>query len=60
MMASTYNYVLALKGNHGTLLDDVSRFLDDPESEVSAVEITVDGNHGRIETCAATVATKID
>ena len=28
------DYVLALKGNQGSLHDDVSRFLDDPESEV--------------------------
>ena len=54
------DYVLALKGNQGTLLDDVSRFLDDPESEVSTVDTTVDGDHGRIETRTATVATKID
>jgi len=29
------DYALALKGNQGTLHDDVRRFLDDPESEVS-------------------------
>ena len=53
------DYVLALKGNQGRA-DDVVRFLDDPESEVSTVDTTVDGDHGRIETRAATVATKID
>jgi predicted transposase YbfD/YdcC len=54
------DYVLALKGNQGTLLDDVSRFLDDPQSEVSTVDTTDDGDHGGIETRTATVATKID
>jgi len=54
------DYVLALKGNQGTLHDDVVRFLDDPESQVSAVNTTVDADHGRIETRTATVATKID
>ena len=29
------DYVLALKGNQGTLHDDVRRFLDDPESQAS-------------------------
>jgi hypothetical protein len=60
MMVSAYNYVLALRGNQGTLLYGASRILDDPECEVSAVEITVDADHGRIETRAATVAAKID
>jgi predicted transposase YbfD/YdcC len=54
------DYVLALKGNQGTLRDDVVRFLDDPESEVSTLATTVDGDHGRIETRTAMVATKID
>ncbi len=54
------DYVLALKGNQGTLHDDVVRFLDDPESEVRTVDTTVDGDHGRIETRTATVSTKID
>ena len=54
------DYVLALKGNQGSLHDDVSRFLDDPESEVSTCEPTVDGDHGRIETRTATVAAEID
>jgi len=56
------DYMLALKGNQGTLHDDVSRFLDDPGSKtaLSTCEPTVDGGHGRIETRTATVATKID
>jgi len=54
------DYVLGLKTNQGALLDDVSRFLDDPESEISTVNTTVDGDHGHIETHTATVAIKID
>jgi predicted transposase YbfD/YdcC len=51
---------LALKGNQGTLHDDVRRFLDDPASEVSRSDPVVDGDHGRIETRRSTVATDID
>ena len=54
------DYVLALKGNQGTLHDDVRRFLDDPQSKVVTAEPTVDGDHGRIETRTATVSTDID
>jgi len=43
------DYVLALKGNQGTLHDDVVRFLDDPESKASTAEPVVDADHGRIE-----------
>jgi predicted transposase YbfD/YdcC len=45
------DYVLALKGNQGTLHDDVRTYLDDP---VHAPHLShareVDGDHGRIET----------
>ena len=44
------HYALALKGNQGTLHDDVRTFLDDPETELSVSNSTVDGDHGRIET----------
>jgi predicted transposase YbfD/YdcC len=54
------DYALALKGNQGTLHDDVRRFLDDPASEKVTAPATVDGDHGRIETRIATVATAID
>ena len=54
------DYVLALKGNQGTLHDDVRRFLDDPQSQVVTAKPTVDGDHGRIETRTATVSTDID
>ncbi len=53
------DYVLALKGNQGTLHDDVSLFLDDPACEATATVRTVDADHGRIETRTATVSTDI-
>src|SRR5947209_1918742 len=43
------DYVLALKGNLGTLHDDVSTFLDDPVQEAATPAVqTVDADHGRI------------
>ena len=54
------DYVLALKGNQGTLHDDVSIYLDDPAGKVTATEPTVDADHGRIETRTAMVSTDID
>ena len=54
------DYVLALKGNQGTLHDDVKRFLDDPASAVSTAAPDVNGDHGRIETRTATVSADID
>ena len=54
------DYALALKGNQGTLHDDVSRFLDDPASTLVTTAPTVDADHGRIETRTATVSTDID
>ena len=54
------DYALALKGNQGTLHDDVSLFLDDPACEASTDSRTVDADHGRIETRTATVSTEID
>jgi predicted transposase YbfD/YdcC len=53
------NYALALKGNQGTLHDDVRTFLDDPETELSVSNSTVDGDHGRIETRTSMVSTDI-
>jgi predicted transposase YbfD/YdcC len=54
------DYVLALKGNQGTLHDDVKLFLDDPAhaAQLSASR-EVDGGHGRIETRRAFVCTGI-
>ena len=54
------DYVLALKGNQGTLRDDVELFANEQKAKgfsdtsVSAHK-TVDGDHGRIETRRVTV-----
>ena len=53
------NYVMALKGNQGTLHDDVRTFLDDPQTKLSVSRSTVDGDHGRIETRTGMVSTDI-
>jgi predicted transposase YbfD/YdcC len=53
------DYALSLKGNQGTLHDDVSRFLDDPACHVITTKPVVDADHGRIETRTATVSTDI-
>lgn len=49
-----------MKGNQGTLHDDVRRYPDDPASPTTTMKPTVDGDHGRIETRTATIATTID
>jgi len=55
------HYVLALKGNQGTLHDDVRTFLDDPARPLTeACHTTVDGEHGRIETRTSHVSADID
>ncbi len=54
------DYILALKGNQGTLKDDVKLFVDEQkavdfkDAKVSR-DKTVDGDHGRIETREITV-----
>jgi predicted transposase YbfD/YdcC len=53
------DYALALKGNQGTLHDDVRRLLEDPECEATTSAAEVEGDHGRIETRTATVSTEI-
>jgi predicted transposase YbfD/YdcC len=53
------DYVLALKGNQGSLHDDVRRFLADPQRPADATHQTVDGGHGRIETRTSMVCTDI-
>jgi predicted transposase YbfD/YdcC len=53
------DYALALKGNQGTLHDDVSRFLNDPACDATTAAPVVDADHGRIETRIATVCTDI-
>ncbi|MGO9740811.1 MAG: ISAs1 family transposase [Roseiarcus sp.] len=53
------DYALALKGNQGSLHDDVRLHLDDPECEAATSKPDVDAGHGRIETRTATVSTDI-
>ena len=55
------DYALALKGNQGTLHEDVVLLLDDPELKAEhAPQPVVEADHGRIETRTATVSTEID
>ena len=55
------DYALALKGNQGTLHDDVMLFLDDPDcKQPASAKPVVEADHGRIETRTATVSTDID
>jgi predicted transposase YbfD/YdcC len=54
------DYILALKGNQGTLREDVELFANEqktggfPDTTISVQE-TIDGDHGRIETRRVTV-----
>jgi predicted transposase YbfD/YdcC len=54
------DYALALKGNQGTLHDDVILLLDDPKCTASMAQPVVEADHGRIETRTASVSTAID
>jgi predicted transposase YbfD/YdcC len=58
VIAQGGDYVLALKGNQGTLYEDVKLFLEDAETALARAE-TVDGEHGRIEVRQAGVSTDI-
>lgn len=54
------DYVLALKGNQGSLKEDVELFVTEQKAKGSAdtkisQDTTVDGDHGRIETRTTTV-----
>lgn len=60
IVAQKGDYALALKGNQGTLYDDVVLLLDDPELKASTAVPAVEADHGRIETRTATVSTEID
>ena len=59
------DYILALKGNQGTLKDDVKLFVDEQkavdfkDAKVSR-DKTVDGDHGRIETRQVTVVHDVE
>jgi predicted transposase YbfD/YdcC len=55
------DYVLALKGNQGTLFEDVTLYLNDPEAADSCMSFqSVDADHGRIETRSAVISDDID
>src|SRR5487761_1757589 len=54
------DYALALKGNQGTLYDDVDLLLNNPELKASTAAPAVEADRGRIETRTATVSTEID
>ncbi len=60
IVAKGGDYVLALKGNQGSLHDDVRLHLDDPASGAVKCKPVVDADHGRIETRTATVSTDIE
>ena len=59
------DYVLALKGNQGTLKDDMKLYVEEQkavdfrDAEISRHK-TVDGDHGRIETREITVIHNVD
>ena len=58
VVAQGGDYALALKGNQGTLHDDVKLFLEDPTTP-AAQATQVGKGHGRIETRVATVSSDI-
>jgi predicted transposase YbfD/YdcC len=49
------DYVIALKGNQGSLHDDVRFFLEDSDRPTDPCHTTVDNHHGHIETRTGTV-----
>ena len=59
------DYIIALKGNQGTLREDVEVFVDEQkafkykDTTISTHE-TVDADHGRIETLTYTVIHDVD
>ena len=54
------DYAPALKGNQGTLHDDITLLFDDPECMAVTAAPVVEADHGRIETRTALVSTEID
>src|SRR6195952_2187717 len=59
------DYVLALKGNQGSLREDVELFITEQKTKDFADtqitrDTTVDGDHGRIETRTTTVINDVD
>jgi hypothetical protein len=61
VVAQRGDYVLALKGNQGTLHADVRLYLDDPAhaAALASSDPEVEGDHGRIETRQAFVCSDI-
>ena len=53
------DYILSLKGNQGSLHDDVTTYFESSLSPEAAV-ISFDGGHGRIETRSVRVTDEID
>lgn len=59
------DYILALKGNQGTLRDDVALFVAEQQAKgfsdtAISQDQTIDGDHGRIETRTTTVIHDVD
>ena len=59
------DYILALKGNQGTLRDDVELFVAEQKAKhfkdvIVSRDTTVDGDHGRIETRTTTVLHQVE
>ena len=59
VLAQGGNYVLALKGNQGTWHEDVRHLLDASPSLPTATHITLEKEHGRIETRTSVVSSEI-
>ena len=59
IVAQGGDYVIALKGNQGTLRQDGALFLEDTERPAEPPHTTVDNDHGRIETRTGEVCADI-
>jgi len=54
------DYLLALKANQASLLDEIRRYLDDPAAKIHSRCETTDGDHGRIEVRRHLVSHDVD
>jgi predicted transposase YbfD/YdcC len=54
------DYILALKGNHGHLHDDVKTFFESDGGAALPTHVTTDADHGRIETRRYSMTDDID
>jgi predicted transposase YbfD/YdcC len=59
LLAQGADYILALKGNQGTLCEDVRTLLDDSGLPIHDRAQTVEADHGRIETREAHLLTDL-